>query len=149
MERKWRLVATAVAVVVFAGGAPLLTPTLGLAIAVFVWQPDRRRRPARPCLRPAFCALPSFFQLPRVVKIDGDADTLAVLAGEHGSVVVANHPSFIDVLVLLAHVEQANCVVKTALWRNPLLTWAVRLAGYIPGGDPARLLSACEAALRR
>jgi 1-acyl-sn-glycerol-3-phosphate acyltransferase len=51
--------------------------------------------------------------------------------------------------VLLALIEQSNCVVKRALWRNPLLTWGVRLAGYIPSGDPEELLAACDAALRR
>jgi 1-acyl-sn-glycerol-3-phosphate acyltransferase len=83
------------------------------------------------------------------VKVDVDPETRAVLARERGSVIVANHPSFIDVLVLLPHVEQANCVVKSALWSNPLLAWAVRLADYVPSGDPAALLSGCKAALGR
>jgi len=148
MERSWRVVATAVAFVVFGIGATILTATAGLAIALFVRSPERRRRWARACIRAGFDAFLSFLQLLRVVRFDIDAQTRAALAAERGNIVVANHPSFIDVLVLIAHIEQANCVVKEAVWRNPLLSWGVKLAGYIPGRDPETLLAACDAALR-
>ena len=44
--------------------------------------------------------------------------------------IVANHPSLIDVVFLLAFARDAGCVVKHALWRNPLTRAAVSAAGY-------------------
>jgi 1-acyl-sn-glycerol-3-phosphate acyltransferase len=148
MERSWRVVATALSFVVFAVAAAILTLTVGAGIALLAWRPERRRRLARASIRSMFGAFLSFVQFLRVLKLDIDAETRATLAAER-TIVVANHPSFIDVLVLLACIEQSNCVVKVGVWRNPLLAWAVRLADYIPNRDPEAMLSACDAALRR
>ena len=65
-----------------------------------------------------------------------------------GAVIVANHPTLLDVLVLLAHVEQAGCVVKHSLWRNPFLSARAHAPpSYIPSKDPEQLLRDCAAAL--
>src|SRR6516165_10368610 len=136
MERKWRLVATALSFVLFGVWAAALTLTVAVGVALFVRAPDRRRRLARSCIRSMFGGFLSFVQFLRVVRLDIDEATRAALAAERGSVVVANHPSFIDVLVLIALIEQSNCVVKRALWRNPLLSWGVRLAVFIHTAAP-------------
>jgi len=149
MQRKWRVVATAISFAAFGAGATILTLTAGAGIALLVRRPERRRQLARACIRSMFRAFLWFMQFLRVLKLDVDAETRAALAAERGTVVVANHPSFVDVLVLIAHVEQSNCIVKEAVWRNPLLSWGVRLAGYIPNRDPETMLAACDAALRR
>lgn len=47
------------------------------------------------------------------------------------TMVVANHPSFIDILPLLAHVDDACCVVNGALSRDVIFSGVVRRAGYI------------------
>ena len=84
----------------------------------------------------------------RVAHFDVDRKTFAGLAGERGNIVVANHPTLIDVVFLLAYIEQANCVVKSAVWHNPFMRWAVRCAAYIPNEDLETLLNSCERALR-
>lgn len=53
-----------------------------------------------------------------------------------GQLIIANHPSLLDVVFLMAMVP-ANCVVKSSLWRNPFTAMAVRAADYIPNDDPA------------
>ncbi len=71
-----------------------------------------------------------------------------------GRLVVANHPSLIDVVVLVSRLPDARCVVKRAVWRSPFLGAVVRLAGYVPSVDPldvvdrtVRLLRAGETVL--
>ena len=49
-----------------------------------------------------------------------------------GTLVVANHPSLIDVVVLVSHLPNAYCVVKEGVWLNPFYGHMVRAAGYIP-----------------
>ncbi len=84
-----------------------------------------------------------------VATFDVDREGLARLGADGGGMVVANHPTFLDIVVLLAYIEQANCVVKHSLWRNLLLAAPLRAAGYIPNRDPEQLLRDCARALER
>lgn len=51
------------------------------------------------------------------------------------SVIVANHPSFLDVVILLSIVPSANCIVKGTLADTPFVRKIVR-ALYIPNSLP-------------
>lgn len=68
--------------------------------------------------------------------------------GRAGQLVVANHPSLIDVLFLLAFTRGANCVVKQGLWRSPLTRGAVKLAEYITNDPTVAMIKASAEALR-
>ncbi|EPC01177.1 hypothetical protein L861_11420 [Litchfieldella anticariensis FP35 = DSM 16096] len=63
--------------------------------------------------------------------------------------VLANHPSLIDVIFLLAHMPQADCIVKGRLASNPFTRGPIRAAGYITNNDPETVLSAAKASLER
>lgn len=67
--------------------------------------------------------------------------------GRPGQMIVANHPSLIDVVFLLAFVPAAGCVVKQGLWRNPLTRWAVTLTEFIPNDDTATMIEGAARAL--
>lgn len=60
-----------------------------------------------------------------------DASALDPLAGEPGLIVIANHPSMLDALMLVARLPRSFCVMKADLMRNPLLGPGARLARYI------------------
>jgi 1-acyl-sn-glycerol-3-phosphate acyltransferase len=60
--------------------------------------------------------------------------------GRPGQLVIANHPSLIDIVLLIAFVPGACCVVKRAAWRNPSMMIAVHAAGYIPNSPPDRMI---------
>lgn len=64
-----------------------------------------------------------------------------------GQMIVANHPSLIDVVFLLAFVPTAGCVVKHGLWRNPLTRWAVTMAEFIPNDQTASMIEGAARAL--
>ena len=146
MERSARLAATAASFAVFGLCSALATATLIPALLLLA--PDRRRRFARAFNRKSFAFLLRFMSLTGVATFEVDRAALAKLA-EGGGLVVANHPTFLDVIVLLAHIDQANCVVKHSLWRNPFLAAPMRAAGYIPNRDSEQLLRDCAAALAR
>lgn len=74
------------------------------------------------------------------------------LPGDRSFVVVANHESFCDVLVLLAHLPmQVRFLAKRSVFRVPILGWSIAAAGFIPVDRKERSRSgaAVEAALRR
>jgi 1-acyl-sn-glycerol-3-phosphate acyltransferase len=68
------------------------------------------------------------------------ADALDVLRDEPGLIVVANHPSMLDALVLVARLPKSACVMKASLMRNPFLGPAARLARYIRNDTPRGLI---------
>ena len=62
--------------------------------------------------------------------------------------VLSNHPSYIDVVALLAWIPDANCVVKSEHWRNPVFGGAVRAAGYIRNDSPEAVIEGCAKNLK-
>jgi 1-acyl-sn-glycerol-3-phosphate acyltransferase len=68
--------------------------------------------------------------------------------GQPAQMVIANHPSLIDVVVLIAFIRDANCVVKQSLWNNPFMRGPIRAAGYISNDGSAEMLEAAASALR-
>jgi 1-acyl-sn-glycerol-3-phosphate acyltransferase len=68
--------------------------------------------------------------------------------GRPGQLIIANHPSLIDVVFLLAFTRGAGCVVKQGLWRNPVTRAAVTLAEYITNDPTASMIEEAAASLQ-
>ena len=64
-----------------------------------------------------------------------------------GLLVLANHPTLIDVVCLISLLPNADCVVKRAVACNPFMRGPVRAAGYISNDDGAGLVDDCVAAV--
>ena len=60
-----------------------------------------------------------------------DADALDPLRDERGLIVVANHPSMLDAVMLVSRLPSSACIMKASLLRNPFLGPGARLARYI------------------
>lgn len=67
--------------------------------------------------------------------------------GQAGQLVIANHPSLIDIVLLIAFVPGASCVVKRAAWRNPSMMIAIHAAGYVPNSPSDRMIERAAALL--
>lgn len=65
-----------------------------------------------------------------------------------GTIVVANHPSYLDVVVILAMLPNAICIVKNDVWGNPFFGPLVRAAGFIPILDAERAVDEAASALK-
>lgn len=50
-------------------------------------------------------------------------------------VIVANHPTTIDVVAVLSVYRDAVVVIKDKIWNDPLLRWLFRWLGHVHGGD--------------
>ncbi|MBW2385591.1 MAG: 1-acyl-sn-glycerol-3-phosphate acyltransferase [Deltaproteobacteria bacterium] len=68
---------------------------------------------------------------------------------EPGTLVVANHPTLIDALILMSFMPQADCVVKASHYDNFWLGGAVKGAGYVPNRSGPQLVEECAERLRR
>ena len=60
------------------------------------------------------------------------AEALHVLRDEPGVIIIANHPSLLDAMMIMAQLPRSACVMKASLMRNPFLAAGALLARYIP-----------------
>jgi 1-acyl-sn-glycerol-3-phosphate acyltransferase len=81
--------------------------------------------------------------------IDVDVRGGETLREPGGRVVVANHPTLLDAILLGALMPQMDCVVKSAAWSNPVMRGAVRAAGYVPNELGDRLVAVCAERVAR
>lgn len=146
ISRGWRAFRTGVAFTAFGVGGLVVAL---VAFPILRWLPgprEIRERRAQRLLNRAFCLFTWFMEalgLIRVTRVSTERLTAA-----RPTLVVANHPTLIDVVLLIACMPQADCVVKRGAWRNPFLLGAVAGAGYIPNDDGQALIDACASRLR-
>ena len=54
------------------------------------------------------------------------------IAGLSSSVIVCNHLSYLDPILLISLLERQKTIVKTKFFRVPIFGWLIRNAGYFP-----------------
>jgi 1-acyl-sn-glycerol-3-phosphate acyltransferase len=90
-----------------------------------------------------------FVQYMRVVGIlHIDSHDVHLLESSGGQLLVANHPTLLDVVMLGALVPQLDCVVKRTAWSNPFMRGPIVAAGYIPNDPGETLIEQCAERLR-
>ncbi|UOO80720.1 1-acyl-sn-glycerol-3-phosphate acyltransferase [Uruburuella testudinis] len=68
--------------------------------------------------------------------------------GRPGQLVLANHPSLLDVVLLLSHVPQLNCIVKKDLLHNPAMKSPILACGFIPNDESLEMMDEVDAVLK-
>lgn len=66
-----------------------------------------------------------------------------------GLMIVANHPSLIDVVLLLGYLPEVDCIMKQAIFHNPFMKWPATWLGYIAQTSPEQLFTDAQAALAK
>jgi 1-acyl-sn-glycerol-3-phosphate acyltransferase len=66
---------------------------------------------------------------------------------EPGQLIVANHPTLLDVVFLVSELPQADCVVKQAVMVNPFMRSAAVFSGYFANDPGDALVEACAGRL--
>lgn len=77
-----------------------------------------------------------------------DARCLATLRDERGLVIVANHPTMLDALLLVAYLPRSACIMKASLVKNIFLGAGARLARYIRNDSAHAMIKQAVADLR-
>lgn len=68
--------------------------------------------------------------------------------GNPSEIIIANHPSLLDVVLLIAHIPRINCVIKASLAKNIFLFGAIKASGYILNTANEEILSQSIDALK-
>jgi 1-acyl-sn-glycerol-3-phosphate acyltransferase len=139
----WRLVATGGCFAAFGLG--------GLALSIFVFPilfltPRKTRTVhARWLIHKSFGLFMGMMEFVGIMRLEvNGAEKLRTC---HNMLVLAIHPTLIDVVALISLMPHANCVVKRALWSNPFLAGVVRAANYVSNSDPEHMIDDCAAVL--
>ena len=67
-----------------------------------------------------------------------------------GLLILANHPTLIDVVFMISFLKNADCIVKGALVKNPFTRYAIESAGLIPNSaSGAELIDRCARSMER
>ena len=142
-----RLVGTIVCFGLFALG--------GLVLSLFVFAPlnlvvadrDRRVRLAQHLVHRSFRLFVQTMIAMGVIDLRVDGGP--ALAQDQGRLIIANHPSLIDVVLIIALVRHTRCIVKHQHWRNPFMRGVLTATGYVRNDtEPQRLIEACAGILR-
>lgn len=141
LDRAWRLVGTGLSFAIFG----LCGVILSLLVIPFIWllvhPAERRARVGRWLVSKSFALFVWFTNMLGLIRhrISG----LEHIADTHSCLIVANHPSLIDVVWLLAIFQRADCVVKSAHWNNPFTMGVIRTAGFVSNRDPTAIMDEC------
>jgi len=141
----WRLFITAVSFFCFGVGALVVGMVLLPMVKLIPAAHEVKRRRARAVMSAALRMFIGFMHRGGGLTYEFHGRERL---GRPGQLVVANHPTLIDVVFLLAFMPTASCVVKRGLWRNPLTRWAVTLAEFIPNDDTASMIEGAARALK-
>lgn len=138
----WRVVATGYNFAFFfIGGLVLALTALPLA-RLLPGTAARKNERARAVVHRIFRYFVWQMQITGCIRVE--VRDRARLAACDGLLVVANHPTLIDVVLLIALLPRASCVVKAELFRSATLRGVVRATGYISNSDPESLLRQCR-----
>jgi 1-acyl-sn-glycerol-3-phosphate acyltransferase len=143
INRYWRIIATGSAFLLFGIGGVLLS-LLVFPIVKIAYRHDekKRRSSARKIVHKTFKMFISYMQLLGIMTLE--IENGEQLKASKGNIVIANHPSLIDVVVLISIIENADCVVKADLFKNPFLKGVVKNTGYINNeADPDKFMLDC------
>lgn len=143
LDHLWRVCATGAAFAfIFAGGG-----ILAALLMLFLMKNCRRER-VQTIIRATF----RFYLrcLRGLGLLTLEFEGIERLEQPGGRLVVANHPSLLDVVMLMALIPNAQCIVKSQLWEHRLLGPLMRRAGYIRNDlEPEQLLARCQESLAR
>lgn len=146
LDYLWRLLATAMSFATFGVGGMLLWWLIFPLLSCWPGSPGEKSRRAQCAVHWSFYA---FIGLMHRLGVMSYRVTGLEKLNRPGQLIIANHPTLIDVVFLLSRIERASCIVKASLWRNPAMRGPILNAGYISNADSETMIADCAERLNR
>jgi 1-acyl-sn-glycerol-3-phosphate acyltransferase len=143
--RAWRICATGLCFAMFGLGGLLLSLVVFPLMRLVLWDSQRRVALARAVIHHLFRMFVALLRLAGLMTFEVHGRER--LQGG-GRLILANHPTLIDVVLLMSLVEHSGCVVKGALGRNPFTRGPVRAAGFVFNDVSDGLIADCVDSVR-
>ena len=120
------------------GIAFLISPLLGA---------EQRRRIGRLGMHWLFRTYLALLRWVNIVQVDNAA--LAGLRHERSLILAPNHPSMMDVILIISRLSNVGCVMKAELWDNIFLGAGSRMAEFIRNVSPRSMIKLAVRDLQR
>jgi len=140
----WRILVTGICFVLFGIGGLILGLVIFPVTLMWPGDPAQRRSRTRGLVQRAFRLFVSVMGASRGLRYEFRG---VERLGRPGQLVIANHPTLIDVVFIVAFTPAPACVVKAALFANPFTRSVVRAAGYISNAPTDAMIEQAVAAL--
>lgn len=141
----WRLFATGFSFCVFGLGGFLLGLLVFPLLSLIPGDQIKKRQRAQLCVHYSFYFFIELMH--RLGIMTYEINGLEKL-NRPGQLIIANHPTLIDIVFLISRIPAASCIVKEQLWHNPFTRGPVINAGYISNGNSEKMISDCVACLK-
>ncbi len=141
----WRLFAAGLCFASFGIGALFISSIIFPLQTLLIKDKARRKKIARYTIHKAFALFVGIMKFLGVLSVK--LENFEQLSNMREQVVIANHPSLIDVILIIAYLPNADCVVKSALFKNPFLRGVVKRVGYIDNDNSEQLFADCKKSL--
>lgn len=143
----WRLLATAFCYLTFGLGGLILSLTWFNLLNIFVRQREQRTRIARRSISASFRLFLNTAEFLGVLKFNiQGAD---ILLQDKGCLVIANHPTLIDYVLIASAMPEVDCMVKSALLYNPFMRGVIKAADYLINDKGDALLNESQKRLEQ
>lgn len=143
----WRIFGTGLCFVFFGIGGLLLTFTVFPFIRVFEKDLLARQRRAQAIIQRTFKLF--LWMIRGVGAADVELVGMEKIRGDRGCLIVANHPSLIDYVMIASCLPQCDCVVKSEVFKNPYMKGIVSVAGYVSNENASQFLKECVTRLHK
>lgn len=145
LNRLWRQLATGFSFLVFGIGGLMIT-LIVVPLSLTIRDQSRRERWVKYIIHRCFRLFTGMMEKLGILTVD--ARHLERL-DRPGQLVIANHPTLIDVVFLISFMPRADCVVKSSLLRNPFTRGPIKAACYIANDDPDAVIKAAGESFAR
>jgi 1-acyl-sn-glycerol-3-phosphate acyltransferase len=142
----WRLFGTGLSFSFFGIGGLVLSLTVFPLMNLVVRDRESRAAYAQRFVHTMFRLHRNFMIVMGVLEFE--THNAEALAQDKGVLVVANHPTLLDVVLLMSLMRRSQCIVKADIWHNPFMRGVVKATNYLRNdGDAEALVADCAAAL--
>ncbi|WP_336166019.1 lysophospholipid acyltransferase family protein [Acinetobacter sp. 161(2023)] len=142
----WRVAATGFSFASFGLGGMAIATVIAPVLNATTSDSEKRQQRAQNVIKYSFKGFTEM--MVKLGIMTYSVDGLEKLQNSRQELVIANHPSLIDVVVLIGMMQQANCVVKQSLWSNPFTKGPVQSAGYILNAGSQQFVEDCVTRLK-
>lgn len=142
----WRVAATGFSFASFGLGGMAIATVIAPVLNATTSDSEKRQQRAQNVIKYSFKGFTEM--MVKLGIMTYTVEGLEKLQNSRQELVIANHPSLIDVVVLIGMMQQANCVVKQSLWSNPFTKGPVQSAGYILNAGSQQFVEDCVTRLK-
>jgi len=130
VRKVWQIISAAISYFFFGLGALIVGVFFRLLSPIPIITAATKQKWIRWCIHKGCLAFIRFMRILGLIRYSFDLESME--QAKSGHIVIANHPSLIDVVLLLAVNKNLCCFVKSGVWDSFFTGAVARQAGFIP-----------------